>query len=73
MSKNIDTPQTREPEQAEGSLFAWPQFDLEYTVEPYEDTPDLYTFYPRGATDEEIITSWVSATEEWVVDITSMR
>ncbi|WP_254547445.1 DUF7511 domain-containing protein [Halomarina pelagica] len=73
MSKNVDTPRTYEPEQTQGSLFAWPQFDIEYTVEPYEDTPDLYTFYPCGATDEEIITSWVSATENAVVDVTSIR
>ncbi|MFC6838457.1 DUF7511 domain-containing protein [Halomarina ordinaria] len=73
MRENIDTSQTRELEPAEGSLFAWPQFDLEYTVEPHEDAADLYTFYTRGATDEDIITGWVSATEDSVVDITAIR
>jgi len=73
MRKDVNTSQRRTTTDNEGSLFAWPRFGLEYTVEPYDDAPDLYTFYPEGASDEEIITQWISASEQSVVDITAVR
>lgn len=73
MRKDANT-STRRATSAEGdSLFAWPRFGLEYTVEPYDESPDLYTFYPEGASDEEIISQWISASEGSVVDITAVR
>lgn len=73
MREDIDTPPQRETEVREGSLFAWPRFELDYTVEPYDDAPDLYTFYPHDASDEEIITQWISADEDAIVDVTAVR
>jgi hypothetical protein len=73
MSKNVDTSPRQSASDEADSLFAWPQFGLEYTVEPCDDAPDRYTFYPGGASDEEIITTWISAAEESVVDITEIR
>ncbi|WP_254538905.1 DUF7511 domain-containing protein [Halomarina litorea] len=73
MRKNANASPRRSASTEDGSLFAWPRFGLEYTVEPYDDAPDLYTFYPEGASDEEIITQWISASEESVVDITAVR
>jgi hypothetical protein len=72
MREDIDTQQA-DTEVTDGSLFAWPRFDLDYTVEPYDDAPDLYTFYPGEASDEEIITQWISATEDDLVDVTAIR
>lgn len=73
MRKNANTSPRRPTSDEDGSLFAWPRFGLEYTVEPYDDAPDCYTFYQKGASDEEIITQWVSASEESIVDITTVR
>lgn len=73
MKKNANTSSRHAGSDENGSLFAWPRFGLEYTVEPYDDASDLYTFYQKGASDEEIITQWISASEESVVDITSIR
>lgn len=73
MREDIDTPQQSDAEDRAGSLFAWPRFELDYTVEPYDDAPDLYTFYPSDASDEEIITQWISADEESLVDVTAVR
>jgi hypothetical protein len=73
MREDVHTTTQRDPSDREGSLFAWPRFDLDYTVEPCDDAADSYTFYPEGASDEEIITQWISAEEETIVDITAVR
>jgi hypothetical protein len=73
MREDVDTSSRADSSDQGGSLFAWPRFDLDYTVEPHDESADNYTFYPEGGSDEEIITQWISATEEAVVDITAVR
>lgn len=73
MREDVDTSGRDGSADADGSLFAWPRFGLDYTVEPCDDAADNYTFYPEDASDEEIITQWIAATEEAVVDITAVR
>lgn len=41
-------------------------------VVPYDDAPDELTIYPTDATDEELLTTWVSAQEDSYVDLSEM-
>jgi hypothetical protein len=58
----------------EGSVFDWPEFELNYTVEPLEtDGTSVYYFYPRQASDRVLEREWLMAAEDVVVDIVNAR
>ncbi|MFB6120507.1 MAG: hypothetical protein ABEJ68_05255 [Halobacteriaceae archaeon] len=46
---------------------------LESAVAEYPDAPDECTIYPADATDEALMTTWISAEEGSFVDLDEMR
>ncbi|KAB1194811.1 hypothetical protein GJR96_06970 [Haloferax sp. MBLA0076] len=51
-----------------------PADDLEYTaiVAPYDDAPDECTIFPAGLSEDELVTTWISAQEGSYVSLDEM-
>ncbi|KAB1198102.1 MULTISPECIES: hypothetical protein [Haloferax] len=51
-----------------------PADDVEYVaiVAPYDDAPDECTIFPAGLSEEELLTTWVSAAEGSYVSLDEM-
>lgn len=47
--------------------------DYEATVVSYDDEPDECTIYPADATDEELVTTWISAKSGSYVSLADAR
>jgi hypothetical protein len=47
--------------------------DLASAVERYEDAPDECTIYPVGVSEDELVTTWITAREEHFVALEAMR
>lgn len=47
--------------------------EYEATVVSYDDEPDECTIYPANATDEEVVTTWISAKSGSYVSLADMR
>lgn len=61
-------------EQPAGSIFAVPdEGQFVATVVQYDKVPDECTIHPLDATDEELMTCWVSALEGSFVSIEDAR
>jgi hypothetical protein len=59
----------------EGSVFAWPEYELDSTFEPLEDEEHaaVYYFYPRAASDRVIEREWIMAPSSLVLDVVDVR
>lgn len=53
---------------------ASPADDVEYVaiVAPYDDAPDECTIFPAGLSEEELLTTWISAKEGSFVSLDEM-
>ncbi|MFC7130850.1 DUF7511 domain-containing protein [Haloferax chudinovii] len=47
--------------------------ELVAIVAPYDDAPDECTIFPAGLTDDELLTTWLSAQEGGYVALAEMR
>lgn len=47
--------------------------EYEATVVSYDDEPDECTIYPTDATEEELVTTWISAKSGSYVSLEDMR
>lgn len=50
----------------------WPEFDLACRVEEYDDG-DQCTVYPADADDDELVTTWLTATGDAFVNVEDVR
>ncbi|MFC6731421.1 MULTISPECIES: hypothetical protein [unclassified Haladaptatus] len=50
----------------------WPEFDLDYTLETNGPTEEC-TVYPREATEDELMTQWITAAAGSFVDLKDAR
>ncbi|WP_129114412.1 DUF7511 domain-containing protein [Halegenticoccus tardaugens] len=55
------------------ALDRWPVFDVEFVLESDDHGRDQCTLYPREASEEEILTSWISADEGSFVSLVDVR
>lgn len=66
MSYNVDTtPDRSDLDQSE--------FELDHITVENDDAPDECAVFPREATEEELMTAWITAQEGSFVDLESMR
>ncbi|WP_410766514.1 hypothetical protein [Haloferax sp. DFSO60] len=51
-----------------------PADDVEYTaiIAPYDDAPDECTIFPAGLSENELLTTWLSAQEGSYVSLAEM-
>lgn len=54
-------------------LNRWPVFEVEYVIEPSEHGYDQCTLYPRSATDDDMMGTWVTADEGSYVSLAEIR
>ncbi|WP_246998688.1 DUF7511 domain-containing protein [Halosolutus gelatinilyticus] len=47
--------------------------DLEHVTIENPDAPDECAIFPRGADDDELMTTWITAHDDSFVDLASMR
>ncbi|WP_332897724.1 MULTISPECIES: DUF7511 domain-containing protein [unclassified Haladaptatus] len=50
----------------------WPEFDLDYTIESNGPREEC-TVYPREASEDALMTQWITASEGSFVDLTDAR
>lgn len=50
-----------------------PPLGFDYVTIENENAPDECAIFPRSATEEELMTNWIAADEDSVVDLESMR
>ncbi len=55
------------------ALDRWPVFDIEFIVESDDNGHDQCTLYPREASEEEILASWITAQEGSYVSLADVR
>ena len=69
---DTDAMKTTTPEMPEAHIA--PATDMEYTaiVAPYDDAPDECTIFPEGLTEDEVLTTWISAQEGSYVSLDEM-
>ena len=66
MSYNVDTTTDR-------TTFEDPTFELDHITVENEDALDECAVFPREATEDELMTNWITAHEGSFVDLESMR
>ncbi|WP_121742136.1 DUF7511 domain-containing protein [Natronorubrum halophilum] len=50
-----------------------PPIELDHATIENEDAPDECAIFPREATEEELMTNWITAHDDSFVSLTSMR
>ena len=50
-----------------------PSIDLDHVTVEHDDAPDECAIFPREATEEQLMTTWITAHDDAFVALESMR
>lgn len=73
MTVSDDWSEFSPPEEIREPHECWPSFDLDFTVETDDAGREQCTIYPESASEEEIVTTWMTAGENAFVNVSEIR